>query len=129
MLEGIKDGTIDMISTDHAPHSAEEKARGLEKSAFGIVGIETAFPILYTKLVKTRFITMDRLMELLAFNARKRFNIPLKNNDYTIWDLDREFTVDPRDFLSMGKATPFEGWKLNGVCLMTVKDGKVVYKA
>ena len=129
LLEGIKDGTIDMISTDHAPHSAEEKARGLEKSAFGIVGIETAFPVLYTKLVKTGFITMDRLMELLVFNARKRFNIPLKNNDYTIWDLDREFTVDPRDFLSMGKATPFEGWKLNGVCLMTVKDGKVVYKA
>ena len=127
LLTGIKDGTIDMISTDHAPHSAEEKARGLEKSAFGIVGIETAFPVLYTKLVKTGFITMDRLMELLVFNARERFNIPLKKNDYTIWDLDKEFTVDSADFLSMGKATPFEGWKLNGVCLMTVKDGVKVY--
>ena len=121
LLEGIKDGTIDMISTDHAPHSAEEKAKGLEKSAFGIVGIETAFPVLYTKLVKTG------LMELLVFNARERFHIPIKKNDYTIWDLDREFTVDPADFLSMGKATPFEGWKLNGVCLMTVKDGVKVY--
>ena len=127
LLTGIKDGTIDMISTDHAPHSAEEKARGLERSAFGIVGIETAFPLLYTKLVKTGFITMDRLMELLVFNARERFHIPIKKNDYTIWDLDREFTVDPADFLSMGKATPFEGWKLNGVCLMTVKDGVKVY--
>ena len=129
LIKGIQDGTIDMISTDHAPHSAEEKARGLEKSAFGIVGIETAFPVLYTKLVKTGVITMDRLMELLVFNARKRFNIPMKNNDYTIWDLDREFTVDPEEFLSMGRATPFAGWNLSGVCLLTVKDGKVVYKA
>ena len=84
--------------------------------------------MLYTKLVKTGFITMDRLMELLVFNARERFNIPFKKNDYTIWDLDKEFTVDPADFRSMGRATPFEGWKLNGVCLMTVKDGKVVYQ-
>ena len=128
LIQGVQDGTIDMISTDHAPHSAEEKSRGLEKSAFGIVGIETAFPVLYTELVRTGVITMDRLMELLAFNARKRFNIPIKKNDYTIWDLDREFTVDPADFLSMGKATPFEGRQLSGVCLMTVKDGRVVYR-
>ena len=128
LIKGIQDGTIDMISTDHAPHSAEEKAKGLEKSAFGIVGIETAFPILYSKLVKTGVITMERLMELLVINARKRFNIPIKKNDYTIWDLDKEFTVDPKDFLSMGRATPFEGWQLSGVCLLTVKDGKVVYQ-
>ena len=128
LIEGIQDGTIDMISTDHAPHSAEEKARGLEKSAFGVVGIETAFPVLYTKLVRTGVITMDRLMELLVINARNRFNIPIKKNDYSIWDLDREFTVDPEEFLSMGRATPFEGWKLSGVCLLTVKDGKVVYQ-
>lgn len=127
LLEGIRDGTIDMISTDHAPHSAEEKSKGLEQSAFGIVGIETAFPVLFTKLVKPGFITMERLMELLVINARKRFDIPMKKDDYTVWDLDREFTVDPKDFLSMGKATPFEGWKLSGVCLLTVKDGKVVY--
>ena len=127
LLEGVRDGTIDMISTDHAPHSAEEKAKGLESSAFGIVGIETAFPVLYTKLVKTGFITMERLMELLVINARKRFHIPFKKDTYTVWDLDREFTVDPKDFLSMGKATPFEGWTLSGVCLLTVKDGVVVY--
>ena len=128
LIKGIQDGTIDMISTDHAPHSTEEKSRGLEKSAFGIVGIETAFSVLYTKLVKTGVITMERLMELLVINARKRFNIPIKKNDYTVWDIGREFTVDPADFLSMGRATPFEGWKLSGVCLLTVKDGKVVYK-
>ncbi len=128
LIEGLKDGTIDMIATDHAPHSAEEKARGLEKSAFGIVGIETAFPILYTKLVKTGVITIDRLIELLVINPRKRFGIPFSENDYSVWDLGKEFTVDPDEFLSKGRATPFEGWTLNGVCLLTVKDGKVVYQ-
>ena len=128
LIEGLKDGTIDMIATDHAPHSAEEKARGLEQSAFGIVGIETAFPILYTKLVKTGVITIDRLIELLVINPRKRFGIPFSENDYSVWDLGKEFTVDPDEFLSMGRATPFEGWTLNGVCLLTVKDGKVVYQ-
>ena len=128
LIQGIQDGTIDMIATDHAPHSAEEKSRGLEKSAFGIVGIETAFPILYTKLVKTGVITLERLMELLAVNPRKRFNIPMKKGDYSVWDLDREFVVDPGEFLSMGRATPFEGWRLSGVCLLTVKDGKAVYQ-
>ena len=127
LIQGIRDGAIDMIATDHAPHSAEEKSRGLEKSAFGIVGIETAFPVLYTKLVKTGVITIERLMELLVINPRKRFNIPM-NNGYSVWDLDREFTVNPGEFLSMGRATPFEGWKLNGVCLLTVKDGRVVYR-
>ena len=126
LIEGIKDGTIDMIATDHAPHSAEEKSRGLEKSAFGIVGIETAFPIMYTKLVKTGIITFERLIDLLVINARKRFDIPL-GNDFSVWDLNREFTVDPQKFLSKGKATPFEGEKLYGVCLLTVCDGKVVY--
>ena len=128
LIEGLKDGTIDMIATDHAPHSAEEKARGLEQSAFGIVGIETAFPILYTKLVKTGIITIDRLIELLVINPRKRFGIPFSENDYSVWDLGKEFTVDPDEFLSKGRATPFEGWTLNGVCLLTVKDGKVVYQ-
>ena len=117
-----------MIATDHAPHSAEEKARGLEKSAFGIVGIETAFPILYTKLVKTGVITIDRLIELLVINPRKRFGIPFSENDYSVWDLGKKFTVDPDEFLSKGRATPFKGWTLNGVCLLTVKDGKVVYQ-
>jgi len=128
LIAGIQDGTIDMIATDHAPHSAEEKSRGLEKSAFGIVGLETAFPVLYTKLVKTGVITMDRLLELLVTNPHKRFSIPIRENDCSVWDLDQSFTVDPSRFMTMGRSTPFEGWQLSGVCLLTVKDGRVVYR-
>ncbi|MBP3684802.1 MAG: dihydroorotase [Oscillospiraceae bacterium] len=128
LVQGILDGTIDMIATDHAPHSAEEKARGLEKSAFGVVGIETAFPICYTYLVKPGILTLEKLVELLVINPRKRFGIEL-GCDYSVWDLDAEYAIDPADFLSMGKATPFEGWKVNGKCLATVCDGKLVYKA
>ena len=128
LVQGIQDGTIDMIATDHAPHSAEEKAKGLEKSAFGVVGIETAFPICYTYLVKTGIITMEKLMELLVINPRKRFDIPL-GNDFSIWDLEAAYTVDPADFLSMGKATPFEGWTVQGKCMATVCDGKIVYNS
>ena len=127
LIEGIIDGTIDMIATDHAPHSAEEKSKGLENSAFGVVGIETAFPIMYTYLVKSGVITMDRLVELMVINPRKRFEIPL-GCDYSIWDLEEEYTVDSLEFLSLGKATPFEGWKVNGRCLATVCNGKLVYK-
>ena len=127
LVAGIVDGTIDMIATDHAPHSAEEKSKGLAGSAFGVVGIETAFPVLYTNLVKKGIITLEKLIELLAINPRKRFNIPL-GNDYTVWELDKEVVVDPADFLSMGKATPFVGWKLLGECMLTVCGGKVVYK-
>ena len=128
LIEGILDGTIDMIATDHAPHSAEEKGRGLEKSAFGIVGIETAFPIMYTHFVKTGKMTLDRLVELLAINARKRFGIPL-GCDYTLWDLEAEYEIDPDEFLSKGKATPLAGWKVTGKCIATVCDDKVVYRA
>lgn len=127
LLEGIADGTIDMIATDHAPHSKEEKAKGLKGSAFGITGLETAFPVLYTKLVKSGIITMEKLIELLCINPRKRFNIPL-GNDFSLWDLNKEFKVDPNEFLSKGKATPFEGEKLFGECLFTVYKGKAVYK-
>ncbi|MGX8699408.1 MAG: dihydroorotase, partial [bacterium] len=127
LLEGIADGTIDMIATDHAPHSAEEKSRGLEKSAFGIVGIETAFPLLYTKLVKPGFLSLEKLLALLVTNPRERFHIPLGEEDYSVWDLNADFTVDPARFLSMGKATPFEGWKLTGVNLFTVCGGNIVY--
>ena len=127
LIAGILDGTIDMIATDHAPHSAEEKAKGLENSAFGVVGIETALPVLYTYLVKPGILTMDRLVELLVINPRKRFGIAL-GCDYSIWDLEDEYTVDPAEFVSMGKATPFEGWKVNGRCLATVCDGNIVYK-
>jgi dihydroorotase len=127
LVKGIQDGTIDMIATDHAPHSAEEKGRGLEGSAFGIVGIETAFAAMYTHMVLPGLITLERLIELLSEAPRKRFGIPL-GDEYTIWDLNKEFTVDPKEFISMGKATPFAGWKLQGECLLTVCDGKVVYK-
>ena len=127
LVEGIADGTIDMIATDHAPHSAEEKGRGLAGSAFGVVGLETAFAVLYTKLVKPGIISLERLIELLAINPRKRFDIPM-GSDFTIWDLEKTFTVDPDEFLSKGKATPFAGWTLQGECVMTVCNGKVVYK-
>ncbi len=127
LIAGIQDGTIDMIATDHAPHSAEEKAKGLAGSAFGIVGIETALPVLYTKLVKPGIITLETLIKLLAENPRKRFGIPM-GEDYTLWDLEEEFTVDPVEFLSKGKATPFTGWKLQGRCVLTVCDGNIVYK-
>ena len=128
LIAGILDGTIDMIATDHAPHSAEEKARGLEKSAFGVVGLETAFPILYTYLVKPGILTLDKLVELLCVNPRKRFGIGL-GRDFSVWDLEQSDTVDPGQFLSMGKATPFEGWHVTGRCLATVCDGKVVYRS
>ena len=128
LVQGILDGTIDMIATDHAPHSAEEKAKGLEKSAFGVVGIETAFPILYTYLVKPGILSMDRLVELLCVNPRKRFGLSL-GCDYSVWDLEASYAIDPKDFLSLGKATPFTGWQVNGQCMATVCDDKLVYQA
>ena len=127
LMAGLLDGTIDMIATDHAPHSADEKSRGLEKSAFGVVGLETAFPILYTCLVKPGILTMEKLMELLVENPRKRFGIPM-GVDFSLWDLDAVYEIDPNEFVSMGKATPFAGWKVNGRCIATVCDGKVVYQ-
>ena len=127
LIEGVLDGTIDMIATDHAPHSAEEKAKGLAGSAFGIVGIETAFPVLYTHLVEPGILSLEKLIQLLAINPRERFGIPMAEQ-YTIWDLEEEFVVDPQKFLSKGKATPFAGWKLKGVCQLTLCDGKIVYK-
>ncbi len=127
LLEGLKDGTIDMIATDHAPHSAEEKSKGLDGSAFGSVGIETAFSLLYTYLVKENVITMEHLLDLLATNPRKRFNIPL-GCDFSIWDLKHSSIIDPKEqFQSMGHATPFEGWRVSGRCLATVCDGKLVW--
>jgi len=128
LVEGIVDGTIDMIATDHAPHSVEEKGRGLEKSAFGIVGIEIAFQTMYTHLVKPGIITLEKLIDLMAIAPRKRFGIPL-GEDYCVWDLSAEETVDPEAFLSKGKATPFAGHKLLGKCLLTVCDGNIVYKS
>jgi dihydroorotase len=126
LLEGLLDGTVDMIATDHAPHSAEEKARGLEKSAFGIVGLETAFPLLYTRLVKPGILGMERLLDALAVKPRQRFGIPLEE-DYTVWDLEEGFTVDPAEFLSKGRATPFAGEKLFGRCKLTSAAGNIAY--
>ena len=127
LIEGIKDGTIDMIATDHAPHSLEEKSRGLEKSAFGIVGIENAFQLMYTYLVKTGVLTLEKVIELMAINPRKRFNIPF-DGSFSVWNLDEKFKLDPNKFLSMGRATPFEGEELYGVNLMTVLGDKIAYK-
>ena len=127
LVNGLLDGTIDMIATDHAPHSAEEKSKGLEKSAFGIVGLETAFPVVYTHLVKTGILSIKKAVEVLSDNPRKRFNIPL-DGDFTVWDLNQEFVVNPDEFLSKGRATPFEGHTLFGKCIATVHNGKIVYK-
>ncbi len=126
LVEGLIDGTIDMIATDHAPHSAEEKSRGLEKSSFGIVGLETAFPVLYTYLVKENVITLEKLIDLLAINPRKRFKIGFENA-FSVWNLSKFEKVDPKDFLSMGKATPFEGYELYGKCIATFRNGKKIY--
>ncbi|MBO4834681.1 MAG: dihydroorotase [Lachnospiraceae bacterium] len=126
LIEGIQDGTIDMIATDHAPHSKEEKARGLKDSAFGIVGLESAFPLLYTYLVRKEIIPLDKLIDLMAVNPRKRFGIPM-GDSYTVWDLQEQYEIDPKDFFSKGKATPFEGWKVYGRNYLTVCNGKTVY--
>ena len=128
LVEGLQDGTIDMIATDHAPHSAEEKARGLEKSAFGVVGLETAFPILYTYLVKPGILSMEALLQKLVTNPRQRFGIPM-GNDFSLWDLNAQYQVDPSEFLSMGKASPFTGWTVQGKCMATFHNGNAVYQA
>ena len=126
LLEGLADGTIDMIATDHAPHSAEEKGRGLEKSAMGIVGLETAFPLLYTYLVKPGVISFARLMELLHDAPCRRFGIAPATG-FTVFDLNRTYPIDPAEFLSMGRATPFAGWSVQGRCLLTAMEGRAVW--
>lgn len=133
LIEGIKDGTIDMIITDHAPHSKEEKSKGLEGSSMGIVGLEVAFPILYTKLVKTKLITLEKLVELMNTNPRKIFGIGTKIEvgqvaDLTVYDLNEEYKINTDEFVSMGKATPFEGETVFGKCKMTIVGGKIVYE-
>ena len=127
LIEGILDGTVDMIATDHAPHSAEEKAKGLEGSVFGIVGIETSFALMYTYFVKTGLMTLEDLIKVMSTNPAKRFGIDIEG-DFSVWDLSKEFIVNPSDFISKGKATPFEGYKLYGENLVTVNKGKIVYK-
>ncbi len=128
LLQGLLDGTIDMVATDHAPHSAEEKSKGLEKSAFGIVGLETAFPILYTKLVKPGIMSLETLLDRMVYAPRKRFGIPLHEGDCSVWDLTEEYVIDPETFVSKGHATPFSGWKVFGKCLKTTCGGKTVFE-
>ncbi len=135
LLNGILDGTIDVIATDHAPHSADEKSKGLADSAMGVVGLETSFAVLYTKLVKTGFISLEKLVELMSVNPRRIFDLPGgeikegENADLALLDLNAEWCVNPNEFLSMGKATPFEGWHLQGKNVMTMCGGKIVYEA
>lgn len=132
LRQGIADGTIDMIATDHAPHSKEEKGRSFEDSLFGIVGLETAFPVLYTSLVKTGLISMEKLIELLSVSPAKRFGLDTFAEgaaaDLVIWDLEKEYRVTPDDFFSMGKSTPFAGMTVTGEAVLTMVDGDVVYK-
>lgn len=129
LIEGICDGTIEIIATDHAPHSSEEKSKGLKDSPFGITGLETAFPVLYTELVKKGVITLEKLIDLLAYNPRKRFNIAFSSNEFTVFNLDTPWEIDSENFLSKGKSTPFEGNQVYGKCLLTVYDGCPVWKA
>ena len=133
LLAGILDGTLDMVVTDHAPHSAEEKSRGLEKSLMGVVGLETSFPLLYTYLVKKGILPLDKLLDLMCYAPARRFGLPAGLNlgqraNLAVWDLESAYTIDPADFLSMGKATPFTGWSVQGTCLLTVANGELAYR-
>lgn len=127
LIEGLKDGTIDMIATDHAPHSEEEKSKGLKDSLNGIVGLETAFPSLYTFLVKKNIITLEKLIELMSTNPKKRFNIEIKNS-YVVFDVKNEYEIKKEDFLSKGKSSPFIGKKVYGKCILNVYDGEIIYQ-
>ena len=133
LIEGILDGTIDMIATDHAPHSAEEKSRGLEKSLNGVVGLETAFPVLYTELVKTGVITLEKLIALMHIAPGGRFGLggkltPGARADLTVFELDTPYEINPENFLSKGRATPFAGRRVYGRCLMTLLNGEPVWE-
>ena len=135
LIEGLCDGTIDVIATDHAPHSAEEKSKGLEKSAMGVVGLETAFAVLYTRLVKNGVITLEKLIDLMSVKPRKIFSLPggeIKVGqpaDLALLDLDKKWTVNPENFVTMGRATPFENWQVQGENILTVCKGEIVYEA
>lgn len=132
LIEGLLDGTIDMIATDHAPHSSEEKSKGLKDSLMGVVGIETAFPVMYTEFVKTGRMSLEKLIELFSINPSERFKIESgiktgKKANLTVFDLNAKYKVNPDEFLSMGKATPFEGREVYGKCVLTIANGNIVY--
>lgn len=126
LIQGLQDGTIDMIATDHAPHSSEEKSRGLQNSLMGVVGLETAFPVMYTYLVKKGIITLERLIELMAINPRRRFGLQ-STDDICVYDLQSEYIIDPCEFKSKGKSTPFDGMTVSGKNLLTICGGKAVW--
>jgi dihydroorotase len=126
LVHGILDGTIDMIATDHAPHSDEEKARGLKDAPMGVVGLEIAFAVMYTYFVKTGILTLEKLVKLMSDSPRARFDIK-SDVGFTVFDIKHEFTVNPEEFSSKGRATPFKDAKLFGECLLTVYDGQAVY--
>lgn len=127
LIEGIKDGTIDCIATDHAPHTADEKSRGLKGSAMGVVGLETAFGVCHTHLVKTGIITLQRLVELMSLNPRRIFGLEAEGKaNFSVFDLEKEWTVDSSKFASMGKATPFEGMQLTGKPDSLIYDGLLI---
>ncbi len=126
LLEGLLDGTIDMIATDHAPHSAEEKSRGLAGSLMGVVGLETAFPVLYTELVLSGMMSIEHLMDVMSKNPRERFGLPV-TQDICVWDVKKKYKVNPEEFVSMGRSTPFEGREVYGRCMLTVRAGKIVF--
>ena len=128
LIEGIKDGTVDMIATDHAPHSAGEKSGGLKNSLMGVVGLETAFPMLYTYLVKPGIITLERLIELMSVNPRRRFGLP-DTEDICVFDLNGTYKINPEEFLTKGRSTPFEGMTVSAENLLTVCGGKTVWQA
>ena len=133
LIAGLQDGTIDVVATDHAPHTAEEKSRGLERSAMGVVGIETSFAVIYTKLVKAGIISLEKAVDVLAEAPRRIFNLGggLQEGeaaDIAVFDLEKSFEVDPSTFLSKGRSTPFEGWQLQGECCLTLVDGRVAYE-
>lgn len=127
LTQGLIDGTVDMIATDHAPHSAEEKGKGLAGSMNGVVGLETAFPVLYTHLVKPGIISLERLIEAMSAAPNARFGITLQE-DWTLFDLGAPATIDPEDFLSQGKASPFTGMQVSGKCLLTISQGRIAYQ-
>ena len=135
LIEGVLDGTVDVIATDHAPHSAEEKAKGLKGSAMGVVGLETAFGVLNTKLVKTGVITLEKLIDMMSVKPREIFGIDGGKievgspADLALIDVDKKWVVDPDKFVTMGRATPFKGWKLQGENLLTIYKGEIVYEA
>ncbi len=127
LIEGVCDGTIDMIATDHAPHSQQEKSRGLEKSAFGVVGLETAFAVLYTKLVKPGVIPLEKLIELMSTAPARRFHIN-NHNHRALFDLEEKFIIDPDKFLSKGRATPYAGETVQGRCMLTTMEDIIVWQ-